>query len=94
VSTGAVALRGVVGAVVAGFVAVVPLVAVRRVVVGAPLALVVAGAAGLFSLPEETTTATTAPATAATATAAASRAFFTGSEATLARPCQNRSKAS
>ena len=55
---------------------------------------VVAGAAGFFSPPDETTTATTTPATAATATAAASRAFFTGSEATLARPCQNRSKTS
>jgi hypothetical protein len=51
-----------------------------------------AGAAGFFSLPEETTIATTTPAAAATATAAASMAFFTRSEATLARPCQNRSK--
>jgi hypothetical protein len=91
VSTGAVALRVVVGAVV---VSVLPLVAVRRVVAGALDAPVVAGTAGFFSLPEETTTATTTPATAATATAAASRAFFTGSEATLARPCQNRSKTS
>jgi hypothetical protein len=94
VSTGAVALRVVVGAVVVGVVAVVPPVAVRPVVLRAPDALVVAGAAGFFSLPEETTTATTTPATAATATAAASRAFFTGSEATLAQPCQNRSKTS
>jgi hypothetical protein len=91
VSTGAVALRVVVGARV---VAVVPLVALGRVVVGAPTAPVVAGAAGFFSPPDETTTATTTPATAATATAAASRAFFTGSEATLAQPCQNRSKTS
>jgi hypothetical protein len=53
-----------------------------------------AGAAGFFSFPEETTIATTTPAAAATATAAARRAFFTGSEATLARPCQNRSKTS
>jgi hypothetical protein len=53
-----------------------------------------AGAAGFFSLPEETTIATTTPAAAATATAAANRAFFTGSEATLARRCQNRSKTS
>jgi hypothetical protein len=91
VSTGAVALRVVVGAEVVG---VVPLVAVLLVVLGALDAPVVAGAAGFLSLPEETTTATTTPATAATATAAASRAFFTGSEATLARPCQNRSKTS
>jgi hypothetical protein len=53
-----------------------------------------AGAAGFFSLPEETTIATTTPAAAATATAAARRAFFTRSEATLARRCQNRLKTS
>jgi hypothetical protein len=53
-----------------------------------------AGAAGFFSLPEERTIATTTPAAAATATAAARRAFFTRSEATLARRCQNRSKTS
>jgi hypothetical protein len=59
-----------------------------------PVAPEEAGAAGFLSLPEETTTATTTPAAAATATAAASRAFFTDSEATLARPCQNGSKTS
>jgi hypothetical protein len=91
VSTGAVALRVVVGAVVVGL---EPVVGVRLVVLGALAARVVAGTAGFFSPPEETTTATTTPAAAANATAAASRAFFTGSEATLARPCQNRSKTS
>src|SRR5439155_16331032 len=82
VSTGSVALRVVVGAVAVPVGALVLPVAVR------PREPVGAGAAGFSSPPEETTIATTTPATAATATAAASRAFFTGSEATLARQCQ------
>jgi hypothetical protein len=78
VSTGSVAL-GVVAVVVGALPEFAPVVAWE---LDAP---VEAGAAGFFSLPEETTIATTTPAAAATATAAARRAFFTRSEATLAR---------
>jgi hypothetical protein len=97
VSTGAVALGAIVGVESVGGGTGVPPVPAAVVVARVPVEAVApeeAGAAGFLSLPEETTIAATTPATAATATAAASRAFFTDSEATLARPCQNGSKSS
>jgi hypothetical protein len=46
------------------------------------------------SSPPESTSATITPPSAAAATTAASRGFFTGSEATLARPWPHMSKSS
>jgi hypothetical protein len=59
-------------------------VAVAEVVV--PCAPVVAPPEEVPPLPPESTTARITPPTAAAATTAASAGFFTGSEATLARP--------
>jgi hypothetical protein len=99
VSTGAVALAAIVGVelVRAGCVEpreVVVEEAVDAVVAGVVDASDVARAADVPPPWEERTRATARPAAAATAMPAASRAFFTNSEATLARQCQNGSKSS
>jgi hypothetical protein len=85
-STGAVALRGGVVAVVAeGLVGVRDRVG-EWVDPG--------GDEVLSPLLDESTIATITPPAAAAATAAASAAFFTGSEATLGPPCPHASKSS
>jgi hypothetical protein len=65
-----------------------------RVVFGVVCAVVEPEGDTLSPSPDETMIATTTPARAAAATAAASRAFFTGSEATLGPPWPVGSKSS
>jgi len=67
---------------------------VLGVVCGVVCAVVEPEGDTLSPSPDETMIATTTPARAAAATAAASRAFFTGSEATLGPPWPVGSKSS
>ena len=83
-----VARRVVESLVVAG---TVPL---GEVVLTDPVVVLFPGEASPPPLPPESTTARITPTTAAAATTAASTAFFTGSEATLARPWPHMSKSS
>jgi hypothetical protein len=73
---------------------VVAPVVVAGVVVPRPRVVVAPPAEVPPPLPPESTTARITPPTAAAATTAASTAFFTGSEATLARPWLHTSKSS
>jgi len=97
VSTGAVALSNPRVVEVVAAVPVVPDDVVRPLVAGVvPPAVepLEAGGAASFPPPPESTMATTTPAAAAAATTAASTAFFTGPEATLARPWRHLWKSS
>jgi hypothetical protein len=96
-----VAGTGEVVAVGGGSPFVVPLVVAFEVVpsvddpvVGVPLLLAEAPGCALFSPPEDTITATSAPAPASTATAVISQAFLTRPEATLAAAWLTTSKSS